>query len=61
MNTNTFVGASLIGCLVLAMFVGFVIVPVDPVAANGWYSFAGFGMIIFGTWAGIKLIKLKSE
>ena len=46
-----------IGTLLLASWVPFVIAMAFPASADGWYMITGLMWLVFGTWAGILLVK----
>jgi len=51
------VGYGLIAVLSLAVFNSYAIEPSNPLLADGIYSFAGLGMMVFGIWGAVLLLK----
>ena len=46
-----------IGILLLCFWVPVIFALAFPAAEDGWYTVAGFMIMIFGTWGGILLVK----
>ncbi len=57
MTQNQIVATGIIISLILALFTAIVVEPMDSYMADGFYTFAGFGYIIFGIWAVVLLLK----
>jgi hypothetical protein len=57
--TNRAIGIILISSIVMSFFVAIFEPAMSTDLANGFYTIAGLGIFIFGTLAGVKLIKLK--
>ena len=48
-----------IGILLLASWLPFVLALAFPDSADGWYLITGLMLFVFGTWGGILLVKGK--
>jgi len=48
-----------IGILLLCFWIPTILAIAFPESADGWYTIAGFMIMIFGTWGGILLVREK--
>jgi hypothetical protein len=48
-----------IGILLLVSWIPFVLAMAFPESSTGWYTITGLMWVVFGTWAGILLVRSK--
>jgi len=45
--------------LLISIGIAFLAAVLEPINEDGWYSIAGLGMVFFGIYSSVKLLKVK--
>jgi len=54
---NNFVAWGILTSITVAIINAIIVEPIDYVLADGLYTLAGLGLVVFGSWAAVILLR----